>query len=251
MTFRQFVFGPPRWRPRPALPVVTALLSIVGIFLGGKLAALLIAYALYGDAAAEVLRSGDAGLVAMMIWLLTAQIAMIGLSIVVAQSAYPNALELLRLQAPAGGIWDYVWAALVFAAVVALVNSIHYLVQPHNLLGDLELYMKLVRSDALAVAAAAVVAGAPLSEELMFRGLLLPALAVTRLGYAGATAVSVAVWAAMHLGYSIAGLVEVGIFGLVLSWLLWRTGSLRVPLFCHALYNGLLLAAVWLWAPGR
>ena len=29
--------------------------------------------------------------------------------------------------------------------------------------------------------------------------------------------------------------------GLFFSWLLWRTGSLRVPIFCHALYNSLIV----------
>jgi membrane protease YdiL (CAAX protease family) len=251
MTLRQFVLGPARWRAQPALPVVPALVAILGIFLGGKIAALLMAYALYGDTSASVLQSGDAGLTALMIWLLSAQTAMVALTIAVANGTQSQSLDLLRLQAPAGGLWDYAWAAAVFAAIVAVVNLALFLVQRDNLFEDLELYVRLVRSDALGVAAIAVIAGAPLSEELMFRGLLLPALAASRLGYAGAAIVSVALWTALHLGYSLAGLVEVATFGLVLSWLLWRTGSLRVPLFCHALYNGLLLAAVWLFAPGR
>jgi len=45
-------------------------------------------------------------------------------------------------------------------------------------------------------------------------------------------------------GYSIAGLVEVSLIGLLFSWLLWRTGSLRVPIFCHALYNTLIVVVL-------
>ena len=48
-------------------------------------------------------------------------------------------------------------------------------------------------------------------------------------------------WTALHAGYSLAGIVEVFTIGLFFSWLLWRTGSLRVPLFCHALYNSLIV----------
>ena len=31
------------------------------------------------------------------------------------------------------------------------------------------------------------------------------------------------------------------LIGLFFSWLLWRTGSLRVAIFCHALYNSLIV----------
>ena len=34
-----------------------------------------------------------------------------------------------------------------------------------------------------------------------------------------------------------AGLAEVFLIGLYFSWLIKKTGSLRVPLFCHAIYN--------------
>jgi membrane protease YdiL (CAAX protease family) len=29
--------------------------------------------------------------------------------------------------------------------------------------------------------------------------------------------------------------------GLLYSWQLWRSGSLRVPLLCHAVHNGLII----------
>jgi membrane protease YdiL (CAAX protease family) len=78
---------------------------------------------------------------------------------------------------------------------------------------------------------------APLWEELTFRGFLLPALAQTRLGFWGAALLSNAAWASLHFNYSIAGLVSVFTAGLVLSWLLWRTGSIRVPIAAHAIAN--------------
>ena len=53
--------------------------------------------------------------------------------------------------------------------------------------------------------------------------------------------VTTSLWTALHAGYSLAGIVEVFLIGLFFSWLLWRTGSLRVPIFCHALYNSLIV----------
>ncbi len=78
-------------------------------------------------------------------------------------------------------------------------------------------------------------------EELMFRGFLFPALARSKLGNRGAAVVSSVGWAALHAGYSVAGLAEVFLAGLYLSWMLLKTGSLRVPIFCHAAYNSSVL----------
>jgi membrane protease YdiL (CAAX protease family) len=85
----------------------------------------------------------------------------------------------------------------------------------------------------------------------LFRGFLLGALAQTRLGFAGAALISTAAWTALHGGYSPMGLADVFANGLLFCWLLWRTGSLRVVILCHAVYNGaivlaLLLAVKWL-----
>jgi hypothetical protein len=86
--------------------------------------------------------------------------------------------------------------------------------------------------------------GAPLSEELLFRGFLLGALAQTQLGFIGAALLSTVAWTALHPGYSLVGLLDVLANGLLFCWLLWRTGSLRVPLLCHAAYNGSIVLAL-------
>ena len=46
----------------------------------------------------------------------------------------------------------------------------------------------------------------------------------------------------MHAGYSLVGILEVFLIGMFFSWLLWRTGSLRVAIVCHAVYNSLVAA---------
>ena len=84
-------------------------------------------------------------------------------------------------------------------------------------------------------------------EELLFRGFLLTALSATALGYWRAAVIATLAWTALHFSYSWVGLTEVFVIGLYLSWLLWRTGSLLPPLFCHALYNSCLLVALRFW----
>jgi membrane protease YdiL (CAAX protease family) len=72
---------------------------------------------------------------------------------------------------------------------------------------------------------------------LTFRGFLLSALAKTRLGFWPAATISAALWTALHAGYSYAGLASVFAGGMALSWLMWRTGSLRAVVVAHAVAN--------------
>lgn len=151
--------------------------------------------------------------------------------------------EVLALhEAPAG--WRSYAGALLALAVLQLVLAAVLHAIRHDMGTDLRPFVGLVRSPQWPLAAAVVGIGAPLSEELLFRGFLLSALAQTRLGFRGAAVVSTLAWAALHAGYSALGLAEVFAIGLFFSWLLWRTGSLWVPIFCHALYNSLILLAL-------
>ncbi len=77
----------------------------------------------------------------------------------------------------------------------------------------------------------------PIAEELLFRGFLFSSLAPSRLGVIGAAVVSTGIWTALHVGHLAHAKVQVFCAGLLLSWILVRTASLRVPIACHVLYN--------------
>ncbi len=91
---------------------------------------------------------------------------------------------------------------------------------------------------------AIIVIGAPFLEEAVFRGFLLTSLASTRLGFWGGAAVSSALWAAIH-GYAASMAVGLFVFGLLLSLLVRRTGSIWVSIFLHALWNAVVTAGVF------
>jgi membrane protease YdiL (CAAX protease family) len=80
---------------------------------------------------------------------------------------------------------------------------------------------------------------APLFEETLFRGVLLPVLAV-RLGGVAATLISAAVFAIAHL--SLGELVPLFLLGIGLGWLRWRGGRLGAAALMHALWNALTFA---------
>jgi uncharacterized protein len=144
----------------------------------------------------------------------------------------------LALRSP-GSPTIYLKAVLLMAALqVGVSVTQSFFVQ--DVYADMRPFVRLF-GEQWVLALLVVGVGAPLSEELLFRGFLLSALARSRLGFAGGAAVSTGLWTALHAGYSSAGMVEVFLIGIFLSWLLWRTGSLLVPIFCHALYNSLIV----------
>jgi membrane protease YdiL (CAAX protease family) len=83
----------------------------------------------------------------------------------------------------------------------------------------------------------AVVVGAPLSEEFIFRGFALPGLRYSFLRAAGAVAVTSLGWTALHSQYDLVDLSDLFLFGLVLGYARLRTGSLWIPIGMHALNN--------------
>jgi hypothetical protein len=152
-------------------------------------------------------------------------------------------LDALALHRPAGSSLVYVKAVALMAAMQLAVSAIQYTFFPQDMYADLRPLLGIFGEQWL-LAVLVVGIGAPLSEELLFRGFLLSALARSRVGFAGGAIITTTWWTLLHWGYSAAGIIEVFLIGLFFSWLLWRTGSLRVPIFCHALYNSLIVVAL-------
>ena len=96
---------------------------------------------------------------------------------------------------------------------------------------------------------AAVVIGAPLAEEVIFRGVLLPGLAASRLGTAGAAVLTAALWAAIHGQYDLFDMSAVFTLGLVFAAARLHTRSLWPPLLLHAAVNAVAMLQM-LWPGG-
>ncbi|MEO8419858.1 MAG: CPBP family intramembrane glutamic endopeptidase [Hyphomicrobium sp.] len=162
-----------------------------------------------------------------------------------------NRTDTLALRPPRGG-WRTAFLALVPLFVITSAwTALLAWWKPEVVAGDLRLISDLIKQEPV-LALLAIGIGAPLSEELLFRGFLFSGLAKSRLGLWGAAGITSVLWTVIH-GYSIFGLIEVLAIGLYFSWLLVRTGSLWVPMFCHAVYNtviGLALYFVTLPPPG-
>jgi membrane protease YdiL (CAAX protease family) len=83
-----------------------------------------------------------------------------------------------------------------------------------------------------------VAVGAPLAEEVTFRGQLFSALSQTRLGVTGTTVVTAGLWAMLHVTEPWLSIAIIFMMGLVFGWLMYRFGSLWVAIACHGVWNG-------------
>ncbi len=80
---------------------------------------------------------------------------------------------------------------------------------------------------------------APVGEELLFRGLLLPGLQ-SWMGRVTALVVSAALFASLHAFYGLF-VLWVFFYGLVLGWARLNSGSVRAPILLHVTINSLAL----------
>jgi membrane protease YdiL (CAAX protease family) len=91
-----------------------------------------------------------------------------------------------------------------------------------------------------------IVVVAPLTEEMFFRGFLLHGL-WSRVGFWPAALISGALFSVIHLSGGNPGLlIPFTIIGVLLAWLVRRTGSLWTPIAVHAIFNGVSIAVTLL-----
>ncbi|WP_411867251.1 type II CAAX prenyl endopeptidase Rce1 family protein [Vulcanococcus limneticus] len=151
---------------------------------------------------------------------------------------------------PAGGWLQFRWVPLGvtarrafvgFLMVLPLVSVVGWL--QAQLWSDaggsnplLELVLKSQNLPALACFAFTAILLAPLFEETIFRGVLLP-VAARELGGAWGVVVSAAVFAVAHL--SLGELPALFVLGLGLGWLRLSSGRLGASVLMHALWNAM------------
>ena len=184
---------------------------------------------------------------AMIFVTLVQQAAMIGLTWFAATRFGGVPTRVLALGPPVRGLWAY---GVAFALMMALTLTMDGILAWTGTAdkSDIEIFRAMLQSPWAWLTFVALVIGAPLSEELLFRGFLFSALSSSRIGTVGAAFVTSFGFAILH-PYSIVGVVQVFCVGMLFAGILVRTGSLRVTLVCHALSN-LISATLHVMYPG-
>jgi uncharacterized protein len=97
------------------------------------------------------------------------------------------------------------------------------------------------------IAVLGVTFGAPLAEEIIFRGQAFAVLAQSRIGKWGAVFVTSVCWALLHATEPWFSVGLIFLMGLVLGWLLLRFGSLWVTMACHGAWNAVYSLLIFEW----
>ena len=128
-----------------------------------------------------------------------------------------------------------------FQAQSALLRYLDIRPPPQEIITRIEALLGRGDWEQVALLALLAVAVVPLTEELIFRGVLyLPLRA--RLGRPGAALLVSALFAAVHL--HLAGVGHLFILALVFTWLLESTGTLLAPVLAHALHNAVVIGVL-------
>jgi membrane protease YdiL (CAAX protease family) len=213
------------WRPWEAIPVALAALC----------ASILVAVLL----AAVGLGPGGPALV---LTALALEAAFVGFSILWVSLRHSHALAALGLRSSRGtrdlavGAWfgAGLFGVTVFA-VAPLVSWVWTLVSGESPPPIDQPVVPNHPTGAEAVlGAVAVVVGAPLGEEVFFRGFLHGSLR-GRVGFSAAAAISSLAFAIFHVSPFL--IVLMLFVGFALAWLFERRGSLIAPIGAHAMFN--------------
>ena len=95
-----------------------------------------------------------------------------------------------------------------------------------------------------------VAIGAPLAEELIFRGQLFSALSRTRIGVAGTSLITSGLWAMLHVTEPWLSIGLIFAMGLIFGWMMWRFGSIWLTIACHGVWNGFYALLIYFNAGG-
>ena len=224
------------WPTYQALLAVPLILGL-GLIIGFSVGPLLLGQAGPGDPASAL---GPAFLISLLLM----QCVITAATFVAAGRYGNNPWQALALAAPVAGGKAYAIGIAAMVALLVVTNLVLIGLFGHDPLIDLRAMAKPIRGDDWLLALLVLGIGAPISEELLIRGFLLPALKDRPLGFWGAAALSTALWTLLHIGNSPPGLVEIFLIGMLFCWLLRLTASLRVPLACHIVNNVVLVLAL-------
>ncbi len=242
--------GPPRYVPRgpwrPALALLAAIVIQAGLQLAAGMIGTLVAAHVAG-VPVEALSQHQI-LTGVLVALVVSQLCVIGATWFAAGWFGANRRAVLQIDGARPSLSEVAVAVAGLALILGAYNALNYMLRPDRFLADVLPFLPMLSAPYWPLTAVSIGIGAPISEELLFRGFLLSALAQWRLGFWPAALVVNAVWTALHAGYSVAGLIEVFIGGAYMSWLLWRSGSIWLPILCHAVTNCAFLILVALYA---
>ena len=136
------------------------------------------------------------------------------------------------------GLYHFNRNALIYSLVAYLIlylvlTAYSYAFQ----ISPPEEFIKLMQATPFVLNFLMVVIGAPIVEELLFRGFLFSQLKTTKLGINGSIILTSLIWTSIHLQYDLFLLIPIFLIGLLLGYLMHKYNSLYLVIIVHAVHN--------------
>jgi membrane protease YdiL (CAAX protease family) len=163
------------------------------------------------------------------------------------QNSFADVFNFSRPVLPVKHLFGYIFGALLLSTLCGYIIA-HFF--PDQLAQDDDIFTYLLSSPMANLLIFTAVFLGPFSEEVMFRGYLLPAFAKTRLGISGATLLTSATWSLTHYQYTWPGIFSVFVTGIVLSILRIKVGSVWPCILLHGLINLIIMISL-MWEVGQ
>lgn len=220
--------------------------ALLAFVVGQFLALAVLVWLRLGDVSLVLTKPFDGAMITLFIVIANPlMIAVLALAVRLARARQVDyfALVLPRLRDLALGLVCLV--GLIIVSDALLYVSGRDLVTPFQL----QSYASATAEGWLPALLAAAILIAPAGEELMFRGFIFRGWARSdRAAWPAIVVISV-LWAALHIQYDWAGVLQIFVIGLFLGWMRWRSGSIVLTFVLHALFNleGTLETAAQIW----
>ena len=136
------------------------------------------------------------------------------------------------------GLYHFNRNALIYSLVAYLILYLVLTVYSYAFqISPPEEFIKLMQATPFVLNFLMVVIGAPIVEELLFRGFLFSQLKTTKLGINGSIILTSLIWTSIHLQYDLFLLIPIFLIGLLLGYLMHKYNSLYLVIIVHAVHN--------------
>jgi membrane protease YdiL (CAAX protease family) len=209
----------------------------LGVFalLSGQIVALLALTWWYGQSLGHLPNfSGDGAAITLIVAVSTP--VEVALLVLFAGRTGASAAAYLGLIWPKRG--EVVFGVAATVAMIVAGNVVSWLLG-HNLVTPFQrdIYTTASAGGWLLWLWLAIVVLTPIGEEILFRGFLFRGwLRAPRDTWPVIVVISL-LWALIHVQYDWYVIAQIFIFGLLLGWMRWATGSVILPILLHALIN--------------
>jgi membrane protease YdiL (CAAX protease family) len=178
--------------------------------------------------------SGDGVAVSLVIFVsIPLQLVLLWL---LAQSRGGNAAEYLGLKLPSRG--ELGFGIAVTVAMIVVGNGVSWLIG-HDIITPFQvnIYRTAAAAGWLPLLWLAVAVLTPIGEETLFRGFLFRGWLRKRGDAWPVIVITSLLWAIVHVQYDLYIIVQIFVFGMVLGWLRWASGSTILTIVLHAMIN--------------